>query len=966
MNMYRYLVALTAGLMLAACGGGSSGSSGSFGLIEFLESGQNNIPRNRQVRFRFSSPVAAGQDLFTRLKIQNVEQTTGGSNFARAQGFYLINADQVIFTPRLPNKPDRSDAGFKSDGSYHVFLSGGPDGLESEGGEKIPTQQEFLFETNEFFEDVVPSDPPRAFQLVAVDSTTGVESDISRLDPRPGFQAGLDNAALVAATNIIDPGAGGAPYATPWRFELKISESIDPSTVNISSVQLTEIRENAFTTAPDQSPTGHQGDIVNFPVSASVEVVQSVDTAGNYDIRIRVTPLQTLVDNTRYRIQFSGQILGIDFRKEFSGDNGLTGDGEMLVGGSPFAEDGGLGYTSEFLVYDRGGINASRTLLYDPLIDGINAENGQTANTEEDLNSALYNPAANPGTAVGFLSAFGNGTDGTLAASGGNTTVIDTGDTPNEVLEQPFTVTDLNPDDDYLADTRPGGQLEYDSVEPFEMQLEALTVSSSSTLRVIGVNPVLFRVAGIVQISGTIDVAGADGKNGGGSFASGGEAGAGGFAGADSKQGDAGSCQFRSGSCTNFSSYLNGCSKAKNLFPASVNGNGPGRGLAGGEGYTYYAVDNKNTYSGSGGGGASHALVGGTGEDRRNNSGSPGTSGPSCSAFANVRISGVIGVRGQPGPMYGDREVIDVNMGGSGGAAGGANHTYQFGTNQQAGGAGGGGGGSLMIVASGTIFATGGIIDVSGGNGGKGGIKTSNASQGWDSVTGGGGGGSGGTLALISGDTLELAGAAITAVGGTGGPRANDGTTTGCNACNAGGDGGDGFIFLMDADGELDGFLPSAEGEYDNDPRGVLTISAFNADRFSSITAITELFPMTAAKPRYLDYDPLTDILGNVSNATQKIIVRVSSSRSNPEDPQVADPGSEIGDFPIAQLVFQAGSTKVEELESITQLNLSPGTADRQAFVRVRAAFDYGVGVEAALGPFAFIDEVKISYSFNG
>ena len=37
------------------------------------------------------------------------------------------------------------------------------------------------------------------------------------------------------------------------------------------------------------------------------------DAIGNYDIRIRITPLQTLVDNTRYRLTFSGKILGIDF-----------------------------------------------------------------------------------------------------------------------------------------------------------------------------------------------------------------------------------------------------------------------------------------------------------------------------------------------------------------------------------------------------------------------------------------------------------------------------------------------------------------------------------------------------------------------------------------------------------------------------------------------------------------------------
>jgi hypothetical protein len=958
---------LLIGAVVTACGG-STGAGGGFGLIQFLESGQNNIPRNRQLRFRFNEPVADGQDLFTRLKIQNVEQIQGQSNFARAQGFYLISADEVIFTPRLPNKPDRSDAGFRSDGNYHVFLTGGPDGLRSSGGSTIPTQQEFIFETNQFFEDVIPAEPPRALQLVAIDPTNGDEFDISRFDPRPTVESATPNVILLANDKVIEPGAGGPDeYATPWHIELRISESVDPSTVNDSTVQLHEIYEDAF----DSSASDYLGNPVNFRVSANVEVDQSVDIDGNYDIRIRVIPLQTLVDNTRYRISFSGQVLGIDFRKTFSGDNGLTGDGASMVGGTVYPEDGGRGYVSEFLVYDRDSIDASRTLHYDPFIDGIEPEYGQTLVDEDEWNSALYNPAQAPSTAIGFLSAFGQGLDGDFAVS--SDAELNTGDTPNEPLGFPFTVNDLNPDNDYLNNTLPGGPIEYDSVLPFELQLSSMTVSSSATLTVIGVNPVVFRVTGIVQVTGVIDVSGESGEAAGNGNADGGAPGAGGFAGADSRRPTTTTClgSCVSGTCRNFSVYLNACSQSKAQFPTSVNGEGPGRGLAGGEVFIY-PYDTANTTGSSGGGGGSHATQGTAGEDRKNASVAQGQGGNCDNSYCynTIRLSSVVGVRGQPGPAYGDNTVETNNMGGSGGGAGGAHYTYYYSQVAKSGGAGGGGGGSVTIISAGNIFIQSGVIDASGGDGGNGllfdAYKACCNSSGWGRNIGGGGGGAGGTIALISGADIDLTASTIDASGGSGGARGESLVSGTGSGSNAGGDGGQGFIFLMDADGEITGFNPGKPNYYPNDSRGVLTISEFNADRFSSITAVTTLFPVTTAKPMYTQYDALKDILGNVANNKQRIRVSVSSALSDPAAPANPDASSEDNLTEIALLYYDGGATKVSVSGNMNELNDTPGKADRRAFVRVRAAFEYDNGVEAALGPYASMDEVKISYTFNG
>jgi hypothetical protein len=960
---WRLLLGLS---VVVGCDGGGKGGEGGgeFLLIQFLENNQANIERNHSMTFLFSGLVRPDQDFSQRLKIQNVHQEPS-SDFTLAIGDYVVTGDRVTFVPRLPNLTDRSDAGLRGNGNYSVFLKGGPDALESTTGDRIARPQEFVFITSEFFEDIVPQDPPRALGFVARDTTNNSTVDLGRLDPRPAEVALDDSATLIANNRYINPGAGGGNFATPWQFELVVSEPIDPSTVSTDLVQMYEIFSNATTSMPDatpDAPVGHMGTSVEYRVPLSVRVQQGVNTQGQIEVRLVVTPIYTLVDDTRYRLTFSGGILGLDFRKEFIGANGLTGDGEtVLAGGTPYAETGGLGYTTEFLVADRAAITQTRTLTYDPLVDNVLPELGQTVTDEDRYNSALYNPAINPSTAVGFLSAFGQGTDGDLAVASGITTV-DTGDTPNPTIST-FQVFDLNPNNEYHTNPLPGGLITYNNPEPFELQLSSMTISAGAILRIIGRNPPILRVRGVAQVAGTIDVSGGDGVVGGGAAAAGGVGGAAGFTGGNTKR--PGTCTgYCPGGANDFSAYLNSCAAAKANEPHSLNGLGPGRGYAGGTGYTYDYSNDLTQGGGTGGGGASHATVGGRGEDVKNTSGAVGTAGSPTDTNCGIRPDGVIGVRGEAGPVYGDRELAVILLGGSGGGGGGSMANWNT-PKSQAGGSGGGGGGSISIVASGPILvSSGGIIDATGGNGGNGRIVIQSQPNSWQSTSGGGGGGAGGSISLISGDTISVTGGLLDARGGNGGLRSDTGTGLNCNACNAGGNGGKGFIFLMDADGQIAGLIPGTPGNYDTFTSGVLTVSEFDASRFSSIAAVTELFPVLTADPAY---DPLlsTDILALV-NTDQVIHVWASSAKADTDDPLVPNINSETTPVEVAVVSHGSGATQVDPVPGAMAALNPGGTPARDAFIRIDARFEYGNPVQAALGPFAYIDRVDITITFNG
>ncbi|MHC4549898.1 MAG: hypothetical protein ACYTEZ_14085 [Planctomycetota bacterium] len=975
-------------LFIVGCdGGGKGGKGGDFLLIEFQHGNRDNIARNQRLIFVFSAPVAPVQNLAERIKIQNV-QSAPQSDFTLAVGLYAVSGERVTFVPRLPVEEDRGDAGFRANANYHVFLKGGPDALTSAGGKKLGAPQEFVFETNEFFDDLVPDQPPRVLGLVVRDPSSGDEFDMSRLEPRPEELALLDSDALVQGGRILEPGGGGAPdYATPWEFELQVSEPLDPHTVIRERFQFLEIRHDALTDADSADP-GHVGDPVSFPVPFDLELVQSVDATGRIDVRVHLRLVQPLLDDARYRLSFSGDILGLDFRKVFIGENGLTGDG--LTG----AEPGGLGYVTEFLVYDRPAIDGSRTITYDKVFDQILPEAGQTTLDAGLYNTALYDPVTDPGKAVGAGGAgafdFGTGDLGVFVVSTGQTVTLDTGDTPNGASGNPFLVTDVDPLDLYSNLGLPTPDtIVWEPQIPTDFQMKSLTVNFAGTLEVIGVNPCRVLVQGLADIQGLVDAKGSPGVDGGTTSAlPGGAAGPSGFAGGGNKAPDR-NCniftQTPGADCTTFDKYLAACTPAQSSFPFTSKGEGPGRGNAGGEAYPMFAWPTGTgiygSLSGTGGGGGSHASSGQAGEDRLNVDGDVGTAGPACAGGAvisnqpitppptppalNYPNSGVVGVRGQPGPTYGDREADLIKMGGSGGGAGGSIHAppNANGATTSTGGTGGGGGGHFEISAALGIRVTGGIT-VAGGAGGQGVIRKNTRlpqggveGTGWETISGSGGGGAGGTIRLVTTADIVLAdGTVLDARGGAGGGAPDNPVNppiVDCKSCNAGGNGGNGFIFLMDRDGGIEGLDPAEHGFNDDFAYGVLTT------RSAIVAAITELFRIPAADP---DYEALlaSDVVGLVG-VGQRIRIYASSAKPDLDDPRQPDLTSETSMFEVA-LVTDSGVTITGNLEDLNPSG-SPG---RDGFVRLRADFEYDDPNDAISPPFGTMDEITVRYSFNG
>ena len=91
----------------------------------------------------------------------------------------------------------------------------------------------------------------------------------------------------------------------------------------------------------------------------------------------------------------------------------------------------------------------------------------------------------------------------------------------------------------------------------------------------------------------------------------------------------------------------------------------------------------------------------------------------------------------------------------------------------------------------------------------------------------------------------------------------------------------------------------------------------------------------------------------------------MSSAKGDADNPLLPDLTTELLPFVEMARVVPAGvGSAVDITGDMSDLNQF-GVPDREAYIRVVADFEYENTSEAALGPFASLDEVTTTYRFN-
>ncbi|QDU85730.1 hypothetical protein Pla163_28630 [Planctomycetes bacterium Pla163] len=773
---------------LAACGGGSGSSgsgSGGTGVSGFqllnvagMPGGTTNSWKiNRPIDFVFNASVDFGSINSSSIQIRN-------SQGQQALGeFKLIDPSTVRFQPRCPTEPDLSDSGLAVGESYAVLILGSDGGggiaVRSAGGSSLGASQQRTFITpsstspEEIFFDTVPA-PPRV--LVAQPLPGQVPAmNLSRIEIGNGD---VEPFVLVGTTpTVIDDLPLNLYSGGDDRFSviLEFDQPVNPSATNISSDRLKLQFNRAGTSIWD-------------PVPTDVTLVENCTELG---ARIRLDAVGILPKDALLRVEIDAAF-------------------EDIVGSQSTLS------VNDFARFRTNAGTGIPAFASQPLVDELLETFDSTSFLDTEV--LLDLPEADWG-------------GGRLRASFEFPTRSNLSPGFDLILE-PDELLVVNTSNGSITNSTPGGIGidDQQSITDGVIYLRDLEVKAGATLRFVGPNPVEIWATGNVTVRGTIECKGDNAKD----------------------QDALSSVASIPGVNGNGGGGRGGTASPSNLIEPDEKGgdgfgpfNQPGVGGRGGESGYGNTTPGDTRRAGGGGGGRTTDDFGGTQGNTQGVNARPGNDGTTIAAGGGANTGALGAITGSSPPQGGDdgdsvlqNGIVsdnfwglrrggalgtgDVTIGefstplpGSGGGAGGdsikdTNYPGSFTQAKNMRAASGAGGGGLMRISCLGLFfvGTSGLIDVSGGIGGRGERRAGFDSGG---VAGGSGGGSAGFLVLEASGGFDLRGnganTLFRAVGGLGGGGENNtfGTTGTDNSGDAGGgNGGAGVIQLHVFDDDPD------------------------------------------------------------------------------------------------------------------------------------------------------------------
>ena len=747
-----------AGLALGGVGCGGSGGTSTGAtlpgvvLISFLQSNQDNVPLNRVLEFRFSSPINPNT-----VNPDSIQVRVGPLFGQAVAGRFVVQGDVVLFEPQIPGLCDLSDSGLKPNQDYRVTLVGNPEtfAIRNLAGDPLAATITQTFHTRsdtdpELFEDQEPGQ-----------------------DPTVVGSSPLDGAYPEAGSPIADP----VIVQQGNKVTIDFSENLQPCTLDTTTVLFFQYATgdvtNGFVPKSDQTP----GD----PYSWGSGTLTSPPTRVRATFSLEQTAIRTRLTLTPTFGEFPDNALLV-----VSLTNGIKD-----LGNNPL-----IPYAFSFVTQNRPVQTLKKTFEFTNVTGDFVRD--------DSISTGDVNTSRSPSKVQGWLLFAGDGDNG-------SNTGVPSGP---ENLNNPvgcsapyFQANDGNPDDfDPQSDVNlnTGASLNTctnttDGSKAVVFEFRTFRIKNGVTVRLTGNNPAIILVSGDINIeSGARLLARGDGSNGapngtGGSTttsrtgdgttpAGTGVAGGGNGGAADGNA--SGSYSFNG--AAGYGSPDFGLSAGRGgADPVRV---GPGRGNVSVN--TQIQPGATRNWNGPGGGGGGHASAGTTG--------SMGN-GSGTNPFA---LDGTID--GAGGGTYGDLngQMLTAEAG-SGGGGGGAyrNNPWYSGVGgtgfSDKGGSGGAGGGFIDFTAGGDIRIFG-EVDAAGGMGGAG---VSDFYGGG----GGGGGGSGGGIRILTPNDIALSATTkLSAAGGNGGAGGAQ-TAAPVFPPNPGGTGGLGRIVLEDSDSVITG-----------------------------------------------------------------------------------------------------------------------------------------------------------------